>query len=65
MGPLADDVRPVGRPSRKAASRPLVQHDVVQLMVNVFAALSPICSCPTGVVPVFATQPLTIFTPLR
>ena len=36
-----------------------------KLMVNVFAPLSPISTRPTGVVPVLATQPVTILAPSR
>ena len=36
-----------------------------KFIVKVFAALSPISTRPTGVVPVLATQPVTILTPSR
>ncbi len=61
---------PVGRPgvvggSVSAVWRVSVTRTSSKLMVYVFAPLSPISTRPTGVVPVLATQPVTISIPSR
>ena len=68
----AEGLEPAGRPGTLGAvASPLASPGAVsrttwsKLTVNVLAAVSPIWIRPTGVVPVFATQFVTICTPSR